>query len=719
MAVLEALASAGGEVVTREEFFEKVWPGVIVTDDALTQCIVELRKAFGDSAQDARVIRTLPRVGFCLVPEVTELVDDPPGGFYKHRLPKGRGYRGLPIRTSLILVAALLLVLVFSWYRDTPEQQETVSSAAVAVLPFADLSEAGDQQWFADGLTEELINMLARVDGLSVTNRTSSFHFRDPDEDLRIIADTLGVSHVLEGSVRRQGKQLRVTAQLIDAASGYHLWSEAYDRELEDVLALQQDISEAVVQALMENLGYRLGAVPDTSPMVDYEAYDAVLMGRYLVAKRTLDNIHAAVREFEKAIAIKPDYALAHAELAMAIQVLWFVGVDLHLADAKAWAEPHAEKALALDANLAEAWLAAAWIQEAPGDRLRFYEQAIRINPNHSIAHTWLARGLRAESRYQESFDLIETAIRLDPLSIPGIGNYVWDLVERRRFEDARRQTEKLALLSPGMYTRTKAWLDSQGGKYSVFALGVLEDLSINPERRTSRNFLREYLAKMGLEQEALTVRETNYAMTHQLLGNIDDAVSAMQSRFEENPDRRFAPRGLGLVMAAAGHYDQARPLLEKCWQENDGQVNRMGEFRAYEAVALISIRKAAGDDTGELLAAMHDYVNRLKAAGITGTTNSISVDFLEGITFYLSGEREAGLALLARAVENGAFILPNEAYLQTLYEDPDFVPIMARQRERQRHEREAFLAVVCNYNPYREVWQPAAGTCEKFLGNP
>lgn len=720
MAVLERLAAAEGEVVTREELFDSVWPGVIVTDDALTQCIVELRKAFGDTAHESKIIKTVPRVGFCLVPSV-ELLDDVAGGdARKHLLPARRGYKGRMIVMALVAIAVILLVLTGLWYWDGLRENNSVTitdpAPSIAVLPFADLSEAGDHQWFSDGLSEEMINMLGRVEGLNVINRTSSFHFRDTDEDLRVVADKLGVSHILEGSVRRDGEQLRVTAQLIDASSGYHLWSKAYDREREDVLLIQQDISEAVVHALVESLGFQPGTLPRVSAGFSNEAHDAVLIGRHLVAKRTLDDIQAAINAFEKAIAIEPDYALAHAELAMAIRLLSSSGGDLGRVEALSRAAPHADRALAFDPDLAEAWAAAAWVQETTDERRKYYEQAIRINPNYSIAYIWLSQNLRRQGHYTESFDLLETAVRLDPLSIPGNQNYVFELRRRNRFDDARRVAEKLAFLSPDIHARTNARLASENGKYSVYALGMLEALSINPDRKSSKKYLAQRLAMMGLEQEVFIVRETPGVMTLLTLSKPHEAVKLQQKRFASNPDGGWVRRDLGLALAAAGDYEQARPVLEALWVNKNKQVNAGSSFRGHEAVALIDIRRAAGEETGELLTAMREYVNRLKEAGITGTNLVISVDYLEGITAYLSGERETGLSLIAQSVEKGTFILPNETYLKTLYDDPGFAPIMAQQKARQAYEREQFLAVVCKGNPYHEVWQPAEGTCKQFL---
>ena len=219
--------------------------------------------------------------------------------------------------------------------------------------------------------------------------------------------------------------------------------------------------------------------------------------------------------------------------------------------------------------------------------------------------------------------------------------------------------------------------------------------------------------ALIGLEQEALSISET--AHTLWILGRSDDAVRAMEEDLGENPtpgDRFF----FGQVLGSAGDYDRARPMLEEAWQWHGGQVTQNG-FELYHAAALIAIRRDAGDEIGvdEILAAIKDNVRRYREAGYTNGTWYVSADFEEGVAAYLAGEHEQGLVLIAKAADGGFFILPNEAYLQTLYDDPGFAPIIARQEARQARERNRFLSIVCTNNPYADVWQPAEGTCERF----
>ncbi|NIP19025.1 MAG: hypothetical protein GWM87_13380 [Xanthomonadales bacterium] len=715
MAVLLCLAEAGGEVVTRDELFEAVWPGVIVTDDALTQCIVELRKAFSDSAREAKYIQTVPKVGFRLVPSVSELDGEvSPGGI--------AGKKWLVAAGLAALVAVVLLVATVLHLNQPEHSGEEIP---IAVMPFKDMSQNQDQEWFADGLSEELIISLGRVDGLLVPALSSTSYFKGANEDPRVIGAHLDVGYLLDGSVRRDGERLRIAAQLIDASSGLQLWSEAYDRQLENIIEVQVEITEAIVGALEERLGLGLGMESQDPVVVNKKAYEALQRGRFLLARREPETAQLAVREFARAIALDPDYAMAHAELAIAYLVSNHFNLELNWAELKPLAMPHAERAMALDPNLAEAWAAMSWFVDSDEEKIAYLERAIQLNRNYSIGHTWLARELKSAGREQEMFPAQERAVLLNPFSITGITNYIYDLVDRCRMEDAKWQADKFEFLAPDRYARFSGFLDSVGGQWSAWALGSLEALQINPETRSGNRVYRTTLARlfavMGLASEALTIQETPRLDAYFMLGMIDEAVAREEERFARNPDSATRRRELGLTLATAGDFDRAKPFLEELWQRNDGRLARSpGRLTGHQAIALAVIRRAAGDEAGaeEALAAMREYVSRLRDAGVKCTTLRVSVDYLEGITVFLSGEREEGLALIARSVEDGAFWEPNTAYLQSLYDDPGFAPIMALQRERQKRERRKFLDAVCYDNPYNEVWQPSEETCEEYLPN-
>jgi len=628
-------------------------------------------------------------------------------------------------KLDFIIIGVLAVALVFfasthQWGSETGNAE--TADKSIAVLAFADLSREGDQEYFSDGISEELLNVLSKIPGLRVAARTSSFQFKGENRDIIDIGKQLNVAMVLEGSVRKADLQIRITAQLVDARSGFHLWSETYDRELANIFAVQDEISAAIVEALKEHLGLQVATVPRVIAAANTDAHEAYLRGRHLVVQRTRATIDGAVREFEKAIALDPDYALAHAELAITTLLLRRDQYGaLTITEAIARAAPHADRAMALDPTLAEAHAATGfvlWVQENLEEALTHFEQAIQINPNYSIVYNWMGGLLYDQlGRYAESFAKFEMTLRLDPLSIPTTRNYVFALIDRNLLDEADRKLEKLVSIAPGAYAKARGYRTSLGGKWANLPLASLDALRIDPESARARLFLTWQFAAIGLAKEALAISEAPLPFVLTVLGKPEDAVTTAQARLAEEPNSLSVRRDLGMALAGTGDYTRARPILEEVWQWSGGRVTRFGLFFARSAAALIAIRRAAGEEAevGELVAAIKDNVRRYREAGMTESRLFSSADIEEGLTDYLDGDRERGLTLIAKAAEDGVFIMPREAYLQVLYDDPDFTPIRARQEARQARERDRFLAIVCTDNPYAAIWQPAAGTCERF----
>jgi TolB-like protein/Tfp pilus assembly protein PilF len=618
----------------------------------------------------------------------------------------GTGRRLDFIVISLLCAAVILFAYDKWWMRGPPEK-------SIAVLAFTNMSNDPEQEYFSDGISEELLNVLAKIPGLRVAARTSSFQFKDENRDIVDIGQQLSVTHVLEGSVRKAGLDIRITAQLIDASNGFHLWSETYDRELANIFAVQDEISAAIVNALKEHLGLQVAAAPRVTATTKTEAHEAYLRGRYLVGQRNSVDLTGAVREFEKAITLDPEYALAHAELAMAVRLLSGYDDDLTETESIAKATSHAELAMALDSSLAEAHAATGfvlWKQDGENleEVLTQFEQAIQINPNYSIVHNWMG-GILADDlgRYQEAFIASETAMRLNPLSIPANFNYIRGLIRRNRLDEADRKIEKLASIHPGAAGLARNFRMSSGGKWANFIPGILDGALMGMENPLAWDEAAWYFAVIGLEKEAFAISESPQIELLRISGKPEDAVTIAQARLAEAPESPKARSELGLALASAGYYVRARPILEQMWQRSGGRVaGRL--FKIDDAAALIDIRRADGEETkvGELIAAINDDVRRNREAGII-------VDYEEGLAAYLAGERERGLALIAKGQEDGYFIPPKLAYLQALYDDPGFAPIRASQEARQRRERDKILDIVCTDNPYAAVWQPEEGTCE------
>ncbi|MEJ2129421.1 MAG: tetratricopeptide repeat protein [Woeseiaceae bacterium] len=330
----------------------------------------------------------------------------------------------------IILVVALGFMLVDKFYQSNGSIDAADGSVVVdikpsiAVLPFVNMSGDRDNEYFSDGLSEELLNLLAKIPTLHVAGRTSSFQFKDTNEDLRLIGEKLNVANVLEGSVRQSGTRLRITAQLINADTGYHLWSETYDRELTDVFAIQDEIAANVVDALrLKLLGEDIPAPVHGTKNVD--AYNLYLRAIYLADQTTEANVRNAMVALERAVEIDPQYADAYALMAELHQLLVSGFVGLGYGDFESGFDKvheYADTALAIDPRNANAMFAkanAVWVAESDIDKAtELYSRALEVDPNHTGALGWLSFLRLSQGRYEEGIDLAKRALALDPLSV-------------------------------------------------------------------------------------------------------------------------------------------------------------------------------------------------------------------------------------------------------------------------------------------------------------
>jgi TolB-like protein/Tfp pilus assembly protein PilF len=342
------------------------------------------------------------------------------------------------------LVGVVLLVGGIAWTLSRGEARSDAYDS-IAVLPFTNLSGQAENEYFGDGLAEELLNALAGIEGLKVAARTSAFAFKDSHMDVRQIGDTLGVATVLEGSVRRSADNVRITAQLIDARTGYHIWSETYDRPLTDLFAVQDAIANEIVNALASRFTtsdeglYRGGTA-------DVEAYDLYLLGRQKWVTRELPLLREAIGHFEDALARDSSFALAWSGLADAIDALAFrsrEGVGL-----VPRAKNAAQRAILLDPKLAEGWaslgvLALDFDHDFPVAELAL-RNAISVRPSSAIAHHWLADVMRYSGRLEESIEPEIRALELDPASSLAMHGHFTTLCNLGRWQEARVWADRL-----------------------------------------------------------------------------------------------------------------------------------------------------------------------------------------------------------------------------------------------------------------------------------
>jgi serine/threonine protein kinase/tetratricopeptide (TPR) repeat protein len=334
----------------------------------------------------------------------------------------------------------------------TRQMDSITTEASIAVLPFADMSPDGDQEYFCDGMAEELINALANVEGLQVTSRTSAFQFKGPGHDIDEIGRKLKVQTVLEGSVRKAGTRLRITAQLVNVADGYHVWSERFDRHMEDIFAVQDEISLAIVDKLKVRLLGEEGARLVKRHTENLEAYNLYLRGRWLWNKRTEHGIRRAIEHFERAIEVAPDYAPAYAGVADAYNDLMNYSLSPP-DDAYPKAEEAALRALELDGTLAEAHAALGFIKSEhrwdwEGAENEF-KRAIELNPNYAAAYHGYAALMSYQGRFDGAVEAINRAIELDPLSLVTHRHMVSVLETAGQLDEALEAAKRAADLDP------------------------------------------------------------------------------------------------------------------------------------------------------------------------------------------------------------------------------------------------------------------------------
>ena len=391
MAVLDLLASASNSVVTRQELFDAVWPGAVVSDESLTQRIADLRKAFGDSAQHPRIIETIPKVGFRLIPPVVPLEEKPAA-----RPAPGRTSEGKRRLKWFLPLAAVLLLLALLLGRLLPIGPEPGNSPpgaqnpVIAVLPFVNMSENAEDEYFSDGISEELINLLAKVPGLDAISRTSSFSFKGERVKMADIARELNASLIVEGTVRRVDRHVRVTAQLIDPDSDLHLWSESYDRELSDIFVLQEEIAQAIVTALQDEIGIQ--TVTGPRPTENIEAYELFLSGRHYFYQRG-EALDRAIMLLQMAVDKDPKFAEAWEFLAAAATVTGFYRTAISDEEAYAIVEMASRKALDLDPRsglaLAVRAMAAYGRGRNPVEGFRLIDRAVDEAPHDTTVRLW------------------------------------------------------------------------------------------------------------------------------------------------------------------------------------------------------------------------------------------------------------------------------------------------------------------------------------------
>lgn len=384
-ALLVFLIERADRVVSKDEIIESVWQGKIVGDGTLNARINALRRALNDDGSTQSMIKTFPRQGFRFVGELS--------------------------------TASHVSVL-------EPAPVQSVSKASIAILPFVNISADQEQLYFADGLTEDLITDLSKNRDLFVIARNSSFAYRNSPKGVTEIGNELGVEHVLEGSVRKAGNRIRINAQLIDAKTGGHVWADRYDSDLQDIFALQDEITAKIATAMQVNLTNSLSENRSTNSV---EAYELSLKGRAKFFMFSPETNRECISLFEKAIAIDPEFSDAWAGLVFPYQSGWsfaWPGYD----DGLEIAAEKARRAVELAPNSSLAHCRIGWVQtflRQPEASIESFERAVAIDPNNSDTHIWFSEALNYAGQPERAITVGETALRFDPVAPPNALHHI------------------------------------------------------------------------------------------------------------------------------------------------------------------------------------------------------------------------------------------------------------------------------------------------------
>jgi serine/threonine protein kinase/Flp pilus assembly protein TadD len=433
------------------------------------------------------------------------------------------------------------------------DDDSTKEKHSIAVLPFVDMSPDKDQEYFCDGLAEELINALAHIKPLRVAARTSAFSFKGEKYDVRDIGEKLNVDTVLEGSIRKAGDRLRVTAQLINVEDGFHIWSEKYDRDLDDIFAIQDEISLAIVDGLkIELLGEEISRVVKRGTE-NLEAYDLYMRGRFFWEKRG-EGLKKAVEYFKQAIEKDPKYAAPYAGIADSYFLLAFYGF-LPSHDAMPKAREYAQKGIEIDEMSAEAHCALAWNHQFyDWDYIKAeqeFKRAIELNPQYTPAHYWYATTLVHTGRHEEALRENERAIEVDPLSVQAHTMYGWMLIGERRFEQGIERLNRALELNPD-YAHAR-WLLG----YSYYLLSRNEDALTEKQKAVTLSGRNPWFVSM-------------LGMLFGRLGKTSEARKVLVELIDRSESEHVQAINFAYLYIALDEYDEALGWLEKSYEARE-----------------------------------------------------------------------------------------------------------------------------------------------------
>src|ERR1700675_4551587 len=565
--LLAMLLERPGELVSREELRAKIWPQTIVDfDHGLNKAISKIRDALGDSAENPRFIETVARRGYRFLADVAVVQDGPPqtaagdaavqadagplarpqAGTSSRRPPRALAWRLVGFGLALVLAAALSWILYTS-------RNSAPTIRSLAVLPLKNLSGDVSQDYFTDGMTEELITQLGQISALRVISSTSVMLYKGVDKPLAEIARELSVQAVVEGSVLRSGDRVRISAQLIRVPADEQMWARSYEGDLRDTLALQSEVAQAIAEQIRATLSRRQQAALRKAKTVSPDAYEAYLKGRYFWNKRTGEGLKEAIDYFSRAIETDPTYAEAYSGLAdsYALSGDWEYGV-LSPQEAFRKAKAAATKALALDDSLGEAHTSLAFALDLYGwdweAAEKEYKLAIKLSPGYATAHLWYAWHLILMGRNSEGLIELRKAESLDPLSLIISADMADALCIAHRYDEAVQQSNKTLQMDPN------------------FAIGHYELGQAFEQKHMHDEAVAEFQKAIEISGHSGAF-DSNLPHVYAVLGRKEEVIKIaknLKAHHDQNPS---AEANIALIYLGLGDQSQAMVWLNRGYE--------------------------------------------------------------------------------------------------------------------------------------------------------
>jgi TolB-like protein/Tfp pilus assembly protein PilF len=574
---------------------------------------------------------------------------------------------------------------------DLPRQK------SIAVLPFVNMSDDASNEYFSDGISEEILNALAKVKELKVAGRTSSFAFKGQNQDLRQIGETLGVEHILEGSVRKAGDKVRITAQLIQVDDGFHLWSDSYDRELTDVFAIQDEIAAAILEQLKAEL-------LDTDPAqvaaarTNSDAYDLYLLARQRIYERARLSLESALSLLDEAITLDAEYAPAYAQRAIATLLLSDDSYGVIPAEqAEAQARLYIDKALQLDPEQAEAWAALGLYHNS---RIGEYELAIEaldkalsINPNLINAHNWLYISHNSQGNPGEALRMVDEMIEMDPLYRPGVANAINTYTEFGLDDKATVLLDRVAPFMPydSNIIKGRAVVHYSRGEYAAGLPQAETALELLPDQQTAKDVFGVGLVATHQYERAADIKGS--FMEVQALINLHRNEEAL-IRASEGVDGLFGAGPLFWALNVLDRSNELTAYIDDRWDSLEALQREFPPFAGFGYGLMNDVALAYARTGNE--AEFEDAMSRVRAlhdALISQGVKNGNLWLNEAVHYALAGDYTTALVNLSKAVDDGLITSARISFeypaLKPLEGDPQYEALQAQMIDRLNTERE------------------------------